>query len=251
MKILILITTFFAFGVWFIMFMSSPMLLTGSSGETTDWKILLIITGIILFPILIGGFYVFFGWTFLGLSPKIFIILCAAISVISTSMMGYPKLYILAFQGIPHTGLFISEKGVYLHGDLIPGADPKTFEVIQDSRSGYYRDQNHVYFYEKAIPEANPATFHRASPETALYHVYWLDDKHVYTGGKLIPEADAKTFEALGEGAYGRDSKNVFYRGKIIEGADPQSFEITAGEDDGKPTDTKDKNRSYSLGVAK
>jgi hypothetical protein len=228
--------------------MTSPMLVA-APGAVVNWKVLLAIALIILFPILIGGTYVFFGWTFLGLSPKIFILLTIVLSIVSSSMIGYPRLYRLAFQGIPISGLFISDKGVYLSGNLIPGADPKTFESIPGAGYGYYRDQNHVYLYEKVIPEANPASF-RSSLETAPYPVYSQDDKHVYVSGNLVPEADVKTFEVLGQGTYGRDSQHVFYRGKIIEGADPQSFEVTAGDDDDSPTDAKDKNQVYRLGKA-
>lgn len=248
MKIFIL--TVLAFGFWFFMMMMSPMLVSAPSNEPASWKVLLFLAGIIFLPVILGGIYLHFGWSLWGLSPKLFIGLCFIASISFATLMGYPHFFMLAFRRIPYQGVYVSKDGVYMQGELIAGADPKTFTAVDDSDGDYYKDKNQVYRYEQILQGADPATFHAASPKKALYRVYWLDHQHVYSSGVLVPEADVKTFEALGQGSYARDSKHVFFRGKIVEGADPQSFEITEDENSETVADSKDKNRSYKSGKA-
>jgi len=284
MKIVILILTVFAFFYWFLMYMSSPMLLDGSGNSVPGWRTLAILVAILFLPVLIGAIYVFFGWTFLGLSPKFFLIACFLISVIATSLMGYPRFFYLSFQGIPSSGPFVSEKGVFFDGKLIPGADPKTFAAIDDSTYEYYSDKDHVYRYDKILVGADPKTFHCAQPG-APYQVYWLDHQHVYTsGGDVLPEAEASTFQSLGDGDLGKDAQHVFFRREImaqfdatsfqvlglgylkdhhqvyyldpnddkirvLDGADASSFVVTSINDN-EPSDAKDKNKVYKNGHA-
>jgi hypothetical protein len=283
MKIIILIVTFFAFFFWFLMFMSSPMLLDGRTNSVPDWRILLALVAILFFPVLIGLVYILFGWTFLGLSPKIFLILCFLASITAATVMGYPRFFLLSLQGIPSSGPFVSEKGVFYDGLLIPGADSKTFAAVKDSTYEYFADKNHVYSDGKIVVGADPQTFHCSMPG-ALYSVYWLDHQHVYTSrGVVIPEADARTFQSLGEGNFGRDAKHVFHREKIIADADAASFQaldlgyfkdqrhvyyldsqtgfrrldgadaasfVVTSRNDHNPSDAKDKNRIYKDGNA-
>jgi len=73
---------------------------------------------------------------------------------------------------------------------LIEGADPKTFEVMENS-------------------------------------IFSHDENHVYYAGFLIEGADVKSFQPLNS-RYSKDDKHVFFEKSIIDGADLSSF-ITVG----------------------
>ena len=97
--------------------------------------------------------------------------------------------------------LLIKDKNnVYYQGTKIQGADPNTFDVLEN---GYFKDKNNVYFYE---------------------------DK--------IKGADTKTFESLKYG-YSKDKKNVYYQGKKMQGADPKTFETNEGYEEAEDKNHK------------
>lgn len=108
---------------------------------------------------------------------------------------------------------------VYRRTEIIPQADPATFELLAD---GYTRDAAQVFHFHfddgLLLTEANPATFE------LLGNGYARDERFAYYGGERILGADGATFELI-ERAYARDNERVYKAGVAIEGvANPASW---------------------------
>ncbi len=139
-----------------------------------------------------------------------------------------------------------SEK-VFIKGEVIPHADPKTFEHINPwyldgniwvQNYGYRKDRNNVYMHDGhywfsqdwfrqyyTLPDVDPETFEIIEfdmlPENlwrAYYDIYtywWVsigytkDASHVYYKNAIIPWADPLTWEAL-LGGYSVDKNYVY-----------------------------------------
>src|SRR5688572_17058880 len=107
---------------------------------------------------------------------------------------------------------------VYLDGIPIPGADPATFELLEDP---YSRDKSHVYLQDMILSN-DPANFE------FLPHGLMRDSQHVYWSDKIISD-DPSNFviiDDLGTTIYWKDSKNIFFDGSPIETANMDTFEI-------------------------
>ena len=174
-----------------------------------------------------------------------------------------------------------SESGVVATttGQLVPGADPKTFVALNKI---YGKDVKHVYAilrYEpetipQELPDADPNTFqyvgggyskdasnvywwyHQvlgADPKSLVlvdeYAVYAKDDHQIYIGQYPIHLSfDVKTFVHLSSG-YFKDSKNVYWGENdgigIMKDADSATFSLISGRG---TYDAQDKNHKYLNG---
>jgi hypothetical protein len=130
---------------------------------------------------------------------------------------------------------------VYSYGNIVPGADPKTFVLLN---SVYEKDKYYAYFGREdisLIPGADPQSFvvfdsELATTSTdlesaALYG--WMQDyaknnNHVYYAGEVIPSADPSTFTLLPL-YYAKDKNNTYFLGTIVAGADLESFSAVEG----------------------
>lgn len=106
---------------------------------------------------------------------------------------------------------------VFYMGELIPGADPDTFNVINET--SFSRDAKRVYFWQVAVPNANPKTFE------ILERGYAKDDQRVYHHRSIkkidiVDGADAQNFKVTNfddaHGSEAFDGKSYFMDGKKV-----------------------------------
>jgi hypothetical protein len=114
---------------------------------------------------------------------------------------------------------------------LIPGADPTTFEVIDQI---YAKDTKYVYMIEnprevgspdhQVIEDADPETFSLivdSNSPTGYSNVYTKDSTHVFAFGEIIQSADPKTFKTLSSVqaslcSYTAEDANHYYNGEFV-----------------------------------
>ncbi len=137
---------------------------------------------------------------------------------------------------------------------LVEGADSETFENLMD---GYYFDKNNVYFlHGKLVPGADPESFGEVEGSKGIYY---FDRNNVYRLGEALEGSDPGTFELLFFGKqsnayylpknmYSKDSKNVYFNTMAIN-ADSESFKIIGTYDKktgyGVQYYAKDKDNAY------
>jgi hypothetical protein len=92
-----------------------------------------------------------------------------------------------------------------LGGVAIEGADPDTFEVIDDA---YARDAHHVYYNGKPITGANPNLV--ALDANTRDTGYIISDDKVFCYGELIKGVDTASFTYL-FGSYAMDKDYIYY----------------------------------------
>ncbi|MEZ0391424.1 MAG: DKNYY domain-containing protein, partial [Pseudobdellovibrionaceae bacterium] len=107
---------------------------------------------------------------------------------------------------------------VFREAHAILGADPGTFEVIDSS---YFKDQNSVYYGDTKI-QADPATF------TLAANGYYRDKNSVFYLGKPLVGLDVHSFSLVGRNRleYLKDKSKVFYGGSELVGADFSSIQV-------------------------
>jgi hypothetical protein len=113
--------------------------------------------------------------------------------------------------------LFTKDSGaVYVNGNVIAGASPATFELLQGA---YSRDENGAFYFDRQIVGADVATFR------TLEGPYAADDTRVYWMGKPIDGADPATFVVLNANfECSADRTRAFYRQAPIADAMPATF---------------------------
>lgn len=99
----------------------------------------------------------------------------------------------------------------------VRGADSKSFKPY--GVSGYGSDGSLVFYRTKVIEGADPESFE------SIQQGFSKDEKHCFYRELLIQKADPKTFEVL-DNEYSKDSKRVYFRSSILEGADSESFKV-------------------------
>ena len=105
---------------------------------------------------------------------------------------------------------------VYIQGNPIRGADPKSFRPLQGA---YAQDQQHIFYFDERITSADAATFRViASP-------YAQDAQHVFWMQHLIGGADPNTFKILNLAFQcTADQKQAYYQDLVIPNTDPAKF---------------------------
>jgi hypothetical protein len=108
---------------------------------------------------------------------------------------------------------------------VLPGADPKTFEVIDGI---WAKDKSHVYLrYEQT--DFSPKSFSVLNCYFSDGHSVYYDD---FPKGTVTVSVDAENFRIIGEEQYSipksvckaKDSENVYFWTRIIKYADPATF---------------------------
>ncbi|OGC93649.1 hypothetical protein A2389_03295 [Candidatus Adlerbacteria bacterium RIFOXYB1_FULL_48_10] len=128
----------------------------------------------------------------------------------------------------------------YYGGEIIKGVDAGTFTVIGDY---WAKDKDRVYSDGNVIVGADPATFELIDVE---YEYYGRDATQVFTYDGVIKGAEPETFVPLQYG-YAKDAKNVYYNMELMSDADVSTFTVS-GYDLDVPYDAQDKNHTYSSG---
>ncbi len=116
-----------------------------------------------------------------------------------------------------------SEK-VFRNKQEIEGADPATFELLEErSEVKYSKDKNHVYYLNQKIKGADPVSFE------IIEKGYAKDKNNVYYLSNKLEDSDSATFEIISP-VYSKDKNNVYLEQHKIYGADPETFEVTKKE---------------------
>lgn len=123
---------------------------------------------------------------------------------------------------------------VYHNGQVIQGAHPRTFELLEND---FARDRQHIFFKDNIVNQTNPDSFRVLSDR------YALDAEQVYFFHTPIERADPATFEII-YGDYTRDARQVFFRGEVLSNIDPETFAIL----DVEYNIIRDKNGTYQDG---
>jgi hypothetical protein len=130
-----------------------------------------------------------------------------------------PDPYVEMIPCVHDSGYAVDRSHAYWDGNIIPGADPRTFSYLH---FGYSRDANHVYYRAAILRGADIRTF------SQIDHLYFKDATHVYLNGAAIPDADPTTFSLLGTtwwwwgGALARDARHVFFGAAPVPEASPK-----------------------------
>lgn len=133
-------------------------------------------------------------------------------------VMAGPDPYLGSIPCVHDSGYAVDGSHVYWHGQIISGADPRTFSYLQFD---YSRDATHVYYRTVTVSSADPRTF------TSIDWQYFKDSAHVYLRGMPIRNADPATFSLLSRNWYpedklARDTGHVFFGANVVYGADPK-----------------------------
>lgn len=102
---------------------------------------------------------------------------------------------------------------------IIPGADPATFETLDDSQEHWKaRDKNSFYEFGQKVEGSNPDSYEQ-------WNLWFsVDDNHVYYDKKILTGLDPKSFQQVGNTGYVKDSDSLFYFENQVTGVDPQKF---------------------------
>jgi hypothetical protein len=117
---------------------------------------------------------------------------------------------------------------VYFGTDIVAGADPKTFEIIDEQ---FAKDKTRVYYEGDVLEDSDSATFVPGPIPKDKLNVYLLltcvdnqwDQCYQKVGG-----ADPAAFEPIKYGFY-KDKTRIFYNTRLIPEADVNTFTIFDG----------------------
>jgi hypothetical protein len=154
------------------------------------------------------------------------------------------------------TGYARANTRIYLYGQVVPQADPTTFEIF-NADVGMTRDRRNVYFNGRSIPGADPHTIMQiqgyafkdrnyvymegrkiaglkpASVRVSEFGTYLMDDAIVVKNGIEIAGRDAASFREL-QSPWTLDKRGVYYQDQLVPEIDPVTFTTNAlnrGED--------------------
>lgn len=155
-----------------------------------------------------------------------------------------------AINELPDIGNFSNYKKdnnyVYYGTDIVVGADPKTFEIIDEQFS---KDKNRIYYEGTPLEDSDPSTFVVGQIPRDKSNVYLFltceDDVWDLCYYK-VNGADPATFQILSYG-FSKDKSHIFYNSQIIIDADVTTFGIYDGEKYGY-TYGYDKNNIFIRG---
>lgn len=110
------------------------------------------------------------------------------------------------------------KEGVYYYGVLLPMADQKTFETLDEF---YAKDKNNVYKEGQILPDRDASSFE------VINEVYTKDNRGVYWEDEIRKELDPKTFLVWGGDLFflAKDKNGIYYYNNKIAGADLATFE--------------------------
>jgi len=146
--------------------------------------------------------------------------------------------HIFSFKGLSQS--YAKDKNnVYVHCDIIPKADPKSFYIT----NGYGRDKNSLYKWATPLPIADIDTFEFFPTGEEYSTLYGKDKYFVYYAGEKIKEADLNTFKILNKEEtnnyynmyllnsistkrliYARDKNSLYISGEKVPFINPETF---------------------------
>ncbi len=196
-----------------------------------------IVMGVIFALLLIGGFVVWYTNTprrNLGQSQELTQeeidagYEASARAMASSSPDFARRLAIIELPAIGNSNYKKDDNYVYFGTDTVVGADPKTFEIIDDQ---FAKDKNHIYYDGDVLEDSDSATFVVGAIPKDKSNVYLLltcEDNQWDQCYRRVNGADPKTFELLSYG-FSKDKSYVFYNTEIIPSADPMTFAVHDG----------------------
>lgn len=133
---------------------------------------------------------------------------------------------------------------VFYKGEIIHGADPKSFELMEFE---YSRDKNSIFARNKIITNKTSqfdylnGAGYATDGAVSFYHDIVIKDKgfevlgtfseyarseaRVFYMGEALNNVDSSSFEVVGFGdEYTKDKNHVYYKNKIINNADTETF---------------------------
>lgn len=138
----------------------------------------------------------------------------------------------MAINELPDIGNFSNYKKdknyVYYGTDIVIGADPKTFEIINDD---FAKDKTHVYSKGKVLEDSDSSTFVVGAIPKDKFNVYLLltcEDNIWDQCYRKVQGADPATFEPFLGGLH-KDKSQIFYGIKAIPDADMETFALHDG----------------------
>ncbi len=199
------------------------------------------------------------GFVLPGADPGTFKVLVGT----TTTTGGY------SYNGVPfENGYSQDANSIYFDSSpMPPGTDRTTFSPILDGEghiTGYSKDDRNVYVENNILPGADPVSFRLVEDSHGAVDGYlgWAKDKnHVYSGLQMVDGADPASFALINEidgtwSGYAKDKSNVytenFIQGTlVVSGADPATFQVVNPPGQCGPDcqyDAQDKSHKYLNG---
>lgn len=133
---------------------------------------------------------------------------------------------------LPDIGNFSNYKKddnyVYYGTDTVVGADPNTFEIINEE---FAKDKIHVYSKGRVLEDSDSNTFvidPIPHDKSNVYLLLTCENNQWAQCYRKVNGADSATFKIIGHG-FGKDKSNVFYHTEIVPEADTTTFTIHDG----------------------
>ncbi len=114
---------------------------------------------------------------------------------------------------------------VYINGEVIEGADPITFKIIEVKHpliNQLSADRDHLFLREKLISD-NPSSYRLLYDSETNYSLYYEVNNNVYLFDSKLDGVDPNTFKVLAA-PYSADASHVYCGERIIRDADPETF---------------------------
>ena len=132
-------------------------------------------------------------------------------------------------------GFAKSDVHVFNRGQVLEGADARTFELL-DEKGFFTKDHQSVFCSGKKLEGAHAASFKKVK------FSYYVDQNVAYYLSHKLENSDANDFEFFGD-RYSKSGKYVYYREKVIPDSDAETFQVLSGKN-GKYL-AEDKNHKY------
>lgn len=230
MRLIAQIITLVFLGWWPFASMMSIMLYDAPK-STNNSSVLMAHALVLFYPIAFAFLFYILNWTFLTIQPKYFLLATIIVCCAGAFVFGYPRLVFNAIRGISSEGYYIGKESVYYYGSKIPDSDAKTFETL-DKLGRYARDNNHVFFSGKPIISADPKTFSLiTNTKTGGSSSYSKDTHNVFYTNKIIKGADPSSFVIDDINIVHDKNHLYFFDLPTLPSADPASFELVPDTD--------------------
>ena len=148
---------------------------------------------------------------------------------------------------------FLNDKDDKMEFEKLVGANPKTFEIIDDY---FARDDKNVYFFNKKVIGVDAKTFEEVGydiikDKNGLHILIDSNETEIKVKSLKADGIDLKTLKKLDNG-YFKDKNNIYYglSGNLykIKNADLQTFEVLTSPYSSSVYFAKDKNNVYYNG---
>ncbi len=232
MKLAFDIISAFILTFWFVVLMTSPMML-GAPGAVNDKTNIITIIVVLCYPIYLLVLYWLLDISLFGVPAQKVLLIASIIVLAALLVFGYIGLLINSLRGIATAGYSVTASSAYYNAKAIEQAEPESFAVLASSdvfnyRAEYARDKQYVFYCGEILTGADPESF---QPFESSQTGFWQDQTHIYYGGEVLPGAKPTGFKILEEhteySVYeDATSSQVYHYGKLIASADAQSLTV-------------------------